>query len=95
VNKTEYEGLNLFQSIKNFYQTQGMTGLFKGNSASLARIFPFSAMEFYSFEFYKNIFMRGEGNKKRQNSIIYTKLCGSPNWLECNNPKFPVDCCSN
>jgi hypothetical protein len=91
VGNTDYKGLSLSKSIKKFYQTQGLTGLFKGNSASIARIIPFSAIEFYSFEFYKNLLMRGEHNKNRQNSIFYTILCGGLTGLNAITLTFPLD----
>jgi solute carrier family 25 protein 16 len=68
-----------------FYQTQGLQGLFKGNSASIARIFPFSAIEFYSMEFFKNYFIHKKGN------ILYTMLCGSLSGLNAITCTFPLD----
>jgi len=91
VENTDYKGLSLSQSMKKFYKTQGLTGLFKGNSASLARIFPFSAIEFYSYEFYKNLLIRGDHNKARQNSIFYAILCGGLTGLNAITLTFPLD----
>jgi hypothetical protein len=72
-----------------FYDTQGVPGFFKGNSAALIRAFPFSAIEFYSFEFFKNLLIRG--NKDRQNSLFYTFLCGSLTGLNAITMTFPLD----
>jgi hypothetical protein len=81
--------VSLIKSLKKFYNTQGIPGLFKGNSAALIRIFPFSAVEFYSFEFYKNILIRGR--KERQNSLLYTMLCGGLTGLNAITLTFPLD----
>lgn len=89
VDNKDYKGLNFTKSIIKFYNTQGITGVFKGNSASLVRIFPFSAIEFYSFEFYKNIFIRGK--QKRDNNILITFLCGALTGLNAITLTFPLD----
>ena len=89
VNNVDYKGLNIYKSLQKFYKTQGVPGFFKGNSAALVRIFPFSAVEFYSFEFYKNLFIRGR--KDRQNSFIYTLLCGGLTGLNAITLTFPLD----
>jgi hypothetical protein len=73
----------------NIYQTQGVKGLFKGNFASIVRVFPFSAFEFYFIEFYKNIIIRG--NQNHQNSIFYTFLCGGLTGLTASSLTFPLD----
>jgi len=89
VDKVDYRNLNFFKSIIKFYKTQGMKGIFKGNSASLVRIFPFSGIEFYSFEFYKNIFIRG--HKDRENNILFTFLCGALTGFNAITLTFPLD----
>lgn len=81
--------MNVSRSIVKFYHTEGIPGLFKGNTASIARIFPFSALEFYSLEFYKNLIIRGHPD--RQNSIFYTFICGSLAGLNAITMTFPLD----
>ncbi len=89
VDNVDYKGINIYKSIKKFYQTEGIKGLFKGNSAAVIRVFPFSAIEFYSFEFYKNFFIRG--NAERQNNFYYTLLCGALTGLNAITLTFPLD----
>jgi hypothetical protein len=89
VENVDYKGMSLGRAMVKFYKTQGVTGLFKGNSASIARIFPFSAVEFYSFEMYKNIFIYGR--PERNNSVLYTMLCGTLTGLNAITATFPLD----
>lgn len=89
VENVDYKGLNMFQSVLKFYKTQGIAGLFKGNLASVVRIFPFSSIEFWSFEFYKNKIIRGR--KERQNSLFYTLICGFLTGINAITLTFPLD----
>lgn len=89
-SNADYKGLSVYRSILKFYQTQGVNGLFKGNSAALIRIFPFSSIEFFSFEFYKNIFIRGEDHRK-SNGFLNTILCGGLAGFNAITATFPLD----
>ena len=75
--------------MSKFYKTQGLNGLFKGNSASVARIFPFSAIEFYSFEKYKNFFIRGK--PKQKNHLFKLFICGALSGLNAITVTYPLD----
>ena len=89
VQNIEYKGLNFTESIIKFYKNQGINGLLKGNSASVARIFPFSAIEFYSFEKYKNIIVRG---RPKDNTYIYRLfICGALAGLNAITFTYPLD----
>lgn len=77
------------ETLKKIIKTQGILGPFKGNSASIARIFPFSAIEFYAFEYFKNKIIRGQ--KARQNSLYYTSICGALTGLSAITITFPLD----
>jgi hypothetical protein len=89
VENADFKGLNFSKSVVKFYKTQGINGLFKGNSASILRIFPFSAIEFFSFEFFKNKIIRGHEN--RQSSLKYTMICGALSGLTAITMTFPLD----
>ena len=41
-------------SFMHMYTTEGFRGFFKGNGATVAKIAPFSAFEFYFYEVFKN-----------------------------------------
>jgi len=50
----EYAKLNTIDSFKFMWRNEGLYGFFKGNGVNVVRIAPFSAFEFFFYEFYKN-----------------------------------------
>jgi hypothetical protein len=75
--------------LVKFYQTQGVNGLFKGNSASVARIFPFSAIEFFTLEACKNHFIRGKPQDEYHVYRLF--LCGTIAGLNASTITYPLD----
>ena len=56
------------------YTLEGVRGYFKGNGATVVKIAPFSALEFFCYELYKNNFYPG---KSRNELGVGAKLfCG-------------------
>lgn len=52
-----YKDLGVFSGLKNMIKNESVWGLYKGNGAQAIRIFPYSGIQFFSFELYKkNIF---------------------------------------
>ena len=72
----DYKNLSFFQSVIKMYKTQGVKGFFKGNTASLMRVLPYSAIEFCSVEFSKNILRFAE-----KTLAIYGILWYHTSWL--------------
>lgn len=89
VENIDYKGMNLKNTFKKVYNTQGIFGFFKGNTASIIRIFPFSAIEFYSLETFKNFFIREKEN--RRTSFFFNFLCGGLAGLTAATFTFPLD----
>lgn len=46
-----YRG-GVWQSMRTIWQTEGFFGFFRGNSATVTRIMPYAAVQYYSFELY-------------------------------------------
>jgi hypothetical protein len=88
VENVDYKGLNILQTVKKIYTTQGILGFYKGGGTLIAWVVPFSAIEFYSVEMYRNFFIRG--NKEKQ-SLLYNILCGGLAGLTANTLTFPLD----
>ena len=49
----EYEGLSVWRSFVFMWKKEGMYGFLKGNGVNVVRIAPFSAFEFFFYDFYK------------------------------------------
>lgn len=87
----EYKTQSVSKTILKIFNNQGFTGLFKGNTAALSRIFPFASIEFYSMEMYKNIFLRGSNNKDHLTSKKYILLCGILTAFNAITLTYPLD----
>ena len=48
-----FEGLGTMASFRRMYTLEGYLGFFKGNGATVLKIAPFSAAEFYFYEVFK------------------------------------------
>ena len=75
------------QSMLKFYQLEGAKGYFKGNGANIIRIIPFSALEFYTFEKCKYIFLSDEDPRNK----IRLLLCGSVAGIVASSCTYPLD----
>lgn len=71
------------------YKNEGMRGLFKGNGATVIKIAPFSAFEFYFYEVYKNNLYPG---KERRDFTYSQKLiCGGLTGATASFLTYPID----
>jgi len=48
-----YKDLGVVSGLRNMIKNESFWGLYKGNGAQAIRIFPYSGIQFFSFEFYK------------------------------------------
>lgn len=59
-----YKGKGTIGSLAYMYKSEGFLGYFKGNGATVAKIAPFSALEFYFYEVFKtNLYPSTPNNK--------------------------------
>ncbi|XP_009763884.1 probable mitochondrial adenine nucleotide transporter BTL3 [Nicotiana sylvestris] len=69
--KLEYivrgEQKNLFELIKTIAVTQGIKGFWKGNFVNILRTAPFKAINFYSYEKYRDRLLKITGNEETTN----------------------------
>ena len=71
------------------YKTEGFIGFFKGNGATVAKIAPFSAFEFYFYEVFKNNLYPG---KERKDFTYGQKLiCGGLTGIAASTLTYPFD----
>lgn len=93
IESKEFKGMSITRTLIELIKKQGLTcGLFKGNSASVIRIFPFSAIEFYSMEFFKNLLIRDSKIEVKGSDFFYkTMICGSLTGLCAITLTYPFD----
>lgn len=72
-----YKDLGVFSGLKQMVKNESFAGLYKGNGAQAIRIFPYSGIQFFSFEFYKkNLFGPWLGSKPGQANHMQKLLAG-------------------
>jgi len=71
--------------LKHGYRTEGLFSLWRGNTATLARIVPYSAINFMSFEQYKKLLKVEEPGTPGYKRFIAGSLAGSTGQL-CTYP---------
>ena len=82
----EYRGLNTWQSFRYMWRHEGFYGFFKGNGINVIRIAPFSAFEFFFYEFYKaNLFA---GDSSRASTKLF---CGGLTGMTATILTYPLD----
>ena len=62
VGDVNYVNRGAISSFVHMYRTEGVRGLWKSNVLNCALAAPFSAFEFFFYEFYKNILFGEKGN---------------------------------
>ena len=58
-NNKHYGDKSFFRCFRYMYEKEGMLGFFKGNGANVFRVIPFSALEFFTFDFIRYRFLMG------------------------------------
>lgn len=86
VSVSEYAGLSTMQSFKFMWQNEGFYGFLKGNGVNVVRIAPFSAFEFYFYEFYKTKLFDSK-NTSNSSKLI----CGGFTGMTASFLTYPLD----
>lgn len=72
-----YRHLGVISGLKHMVKNESFIGLYKGNGAQAVRIFPYSGIQFFSFEFYKvNIFGKWLNSQPGQANHMQKLLAG-------------------
>lgn len=74
-----YQGkiIGVFQAIKYVYKNHGIYGLYRGHSAMLLRIFPYSGINYMAFEQYKKLLMPTQESQSSLKRLISGSLAGA------------------
>lgn len=54
-HSNHYKHCGVFSGLRHIIRNESFSALYKGNSAQMVRIFPYAAIQFTSFEFYKKV----------------------------------------
>lgn len=89
VHSVHYENYSIFSTFYQVVKQEGPLALYNGNGAQLLRIFPYAAMQFTSYEFFKSLNKRIFGEKS--NRIINSLACGSLAGITAVTVTYPLD----
>ncbi len=69
----------LFEALSMIYRKTGISGLYRGHSAMLMRVFPYAAINFSSYESFRSLLYRGENaeNVAWWRRVLAGSLAGS------------------
>ena len=82
----EYKDLSMLRSFQFMWQKEGMYGFFKGNGINVVRIAPFTAFEFFFYDFYKHSLFGGQTA-----SNLSKLLCGGLTGMTASFLTYPLD----
>lgn len=86
VSAGEYARLNTMDSFKYMAKNEGIYGFFKGNGVNVVRIAPFSAFEFFFYDFYKYHIFSGDSSSNGSKL-----LCGGLTGMTASTLTYPLD----
>eukprot|EP00347_Sterkiella_histriomuscorum_P019318 403342110 len=69
------------------WKNEGMKGFFKGNGTNIIRVAPFSAFEFFFYEFYKHTLYRDRPTNDFSSKLI----CGGLTGMTASTLTYPLD----
>lgn len=69
--------IGAFRALKVIAVNDGLPGLFRGNTATLARIFPYAALQYMSYEQIKNILNEGREIEKPITRLLAGSAAGT------------------
>ncbi len=89
VHNKHYEHYGIFESFYRIYQKEGFFALYKGNGAQMLRIFPYAALQFTSYETYKQL--NKVIFKEKSDQYINSVVCGSLAGITAVTFTYPLD----
>jgi solute carrier family 25 protein 16 len=55
IRSADYPYKGVWKTLTSIWENEGILGLWKGNNATIIRIFPYAAIQFMSYEKYKKV----------------------------------------
>ena len=87
VQHKQYRSYGVFSGFAAIYKKEGIFGYYKGNTAMMARVFPYAAIQFMSYEQYKKL-VRPYFNQSTHTSKL---LAGSLTGITAVTFTYPLD----
>ena len=86
----KYRILNVLKYLRKTRAATGVLSLWRGNTATMARIVPYTGLQYMSYEQYKKA-LGLSGDKKRQQPGVRTFAAGSLAGLTSSAACYPLD----
>ena len=83
--RTVYTGF--FSAFGTIYREEGLKGFWKGNGVACLRLFPYSAVKFYVFDYLKPLFLNKDGRLPAEKSV----MCGATAGIIATMSVYPLD----
>lgn len=90
VDSQSFSFLKAFQFLVKSYKTDGLLSLWRGNSATMARIVPYAAIQFASYEQYKHL-LRPSSSHEQALSPPRRFIVGSLAGMTATICTYPLD----
>jgi solute carrier family 25 protein 16 len=87
VHSKSYSHLGIFPALASIYRTEGVRGLYRGNTVMMVRIFPYAAIQFSCYEQCKRVLYGRMG----ADSHIARLSCGSIAGITAVLCTYPLD----
>ena len=71
-NNKHYGDKSFLRCFRYMYEKEGMAGFFKGNGANVFRVIPFSALEFFTFDFIRYRILMGAPLTTKRYVLFFT-----------------------
>lgn len=72
----KYTNVGVWEGLRKIYMVEGAKGYFKGNGAQMVRIFPYAAVQFYSYDYYRLLLPRLAGRESEPLRFLSGSLAG-------------------
>ncbi|XP_021921251.1 mitochondrial coenzyme A transporter SLC25A42 isoform X2 [Zootermopsis nevadensis] len=90
ISESRYSAREALRFLVNTYRNEGLLSLWRGNSATMARIIPYAAIQFTAHEQWKRV-LRVDVDKSHKTSPFMRFLAGSLAGVTSQSLTYPLD----
>mmetsp|Transcript_17624 Transcript_17624/g.68420 ORF Transcript_17624/g.68420 Transcript_17624/m.68420 type:complete len:327 (-) Transcript_17624:37-1017(-) len=77
VRNHHYQYTGVAGTLRSIKAQEGLKGLYKGNASSIARVFPYAAVQFVTFDAYKALFTPKDQSISQLGNFCAGAMCGA------------------